>query len=132
MTDDTTRRGRTTFTAALLVVLALALPVGAWGLTCGDGTVDVLEDCDEGPANGNPDSCCTVSCTFVPADTQCRDTTGECDPADVCSGTSGVCDDVKRTDVCRHCSITATKRRSGLHYCSPPSFSKKQIKVSMP
>jgi cysteine-rich repeat protein len=101
MSDDTTRRGRTTFTAALLVVLALALPVRSEGLVCGDGALDVLEECDEGPANGAADSCCTILCTFVAADTQCRDATGECDPADVCSGTSGVCADVKRTDVCR-------------------------------
>src|SRR4029077_6139614 len=93
MSDDTTRRGRTTFTAVLLFVASLALPaVSSAQLVCGDGGLFPLtEECDEGPANGAPDSCCASDCTFVPASTPCRDSTGACDPADVCSGTSGVC-----------------------------------------
>lgn len=111
MTHETKRRGRTIVTAALLfrtlVVTAMVVlgfvvsPVHAQIPPCGDGSLDLGEECDEGPATGTADSCCAIDCTFRPAATPCRDTTGECDPADVCSGTSGVCDDVKRTDVCR-------------------------------
>src|SRR5690349_20351354 len=101
MSDEMTRRGRTTFTAVFFLVGALALPVAASALLCGDGTLDILEQCDEGAANGAPDSCCTAVCTFVAADTPCRDSAGACDLADVCSGSSGVCDDLKSTDVCR-------------------------------
>jgi cysteine-rich repeat protein len=103
MNDDTKRCGRVIFTAVLLLVASLALPHPTWAQIppCGDGTLDAGEECDEGPATGAPDSCCAIDCTFRPASTPCRDATGECDPADVCSGTSGVCVDVKRTDVCR-------------------------------
>ena len=103
MSDDSKRRGRTTITAALLFVaaLVLAVPLRADALICGDLLPDVGEDCDLGFANGAPDSCCASDCTFQPAATSCRDATGECDPADVCSGTSDTCDDVKRTDECR-------------------------------
>jgi cysteine-rich repeat protein len=101
MTHETKRRGRTILTAALLFVTALVSPLAAQIPPCGDGLLDLGEECDEGLATGAPDSCCAIDCTFRPALTPCRDTTGECDPADVCSGTSGTCDDVKRTDVCR-------------------------------
>jgi len=101
MTHETKRRGRTILAAALLFVTALVSPLGAQIPPCGDGLLDLGEECDEGLATGAPDSCCAIDCTFRPALTPCRDTTGECDPADVCSGTSGTCDDVKRTDVCR-------------------------------
>eukprot|EP01119_Soliformovum_irregulare_P003808 TRINITY_DN1486_c0_g1_i1.p1 TRINITY_DN1486_c0_g1~~TRINITY_DN1486_c0_g1_i1.p1 ORF type:complete len:988 (-),score=258.55 TRINITY_DN1486_c0_g1_i1:17-2980(-) len=38
---------------------------------CGDGVVEGSEDCDNGLDNGSPTSCCTLNCTFVPADTAC-------------------------------------------------------------
>ena len=105
MTHDGTRRVRTTMTAVLLAVLMLAgagLGSPAQALVCGDGFLDVLEDCDEGVANGQPDSCCTGSCTFVVVDTPCRDAAGACDVVDVCSGASGTCGaDVKSTAECR-------------------------------
>lgn len=103
MSDDTRRRGRTTFTAAFLVValLTFGAPPRAHALVCGDGTLDVLEDCDEGPANGAADSCCTALCAFRPANDPCRNAAGDCDVADVCSGSSGTCDDAKSTAECR-------------------------------
>lgn len=111
MTFEWTRRGRTISTAtrlflgalfvtAFVAMVAVAL-AGAQIPPCGDGFLDGGEECDEGPATGQPDSCCAIDCTFRPAATPCRDTTGVCDPADVCSGTSGVCDDVKSTAECR-------------------------------
>ncbi len=103
MSDDTTRRGRTTLIAVLLLVAALALPSAARAQIppCGDGNLDVLEECDDGPATGTPESCCTILCTLRPADTACRDAAGECDLADVCDGSSGACGDLKSTGPCR-------------------------------
>jgi len=35
------------------------------GATCGNGTIDPGEQCDDGAANGTAASCCTTSCTLV-------------------------------------------------------------------
>lgn len=61
---------------------------------CGDGTVDDGEACDAGAANGAPGACCGIDCTFRAAGTSCRESRGECDIADACSGESGTCPDV--------------------------------------
>src|SRR5262245_6808853 len=45
--------------------------------TCGDGTLDPGEACDEGPSNG--DGCCTLACTLVDPDAD-----GVCTPHDNC------------------------------------------------
>lgn len=59
---------------------------------CGNGQVEVSEQCDLGSAlNGQPGSCCTAQCTFVPVNTTCRDSVGSCDVAEVCSGSSATC-----------------------------------------
>ncbi len=61
---------------------------------CGDGVNDgsaAGEQCDEGAANGTAASCCTSDCKLKSAGTQCRATTGECDPAEQCTGSSGAC-----------------------------------------
>lgn len=103
MSDDMTRRGRTTLTLALLLFAVCVLPTAlrAQIPPCGDGTLDLGEECDEGIATGTAESCCAVDCTFKPATTPCRDAAGACDLADVCSGTSGVCADAKSTAECR-------------------------------
>ena len=103
MSDDTERRGRTTFIAAFLVVALFAFTpaLRAQVPPCGDGFLDLGEECDEGPATGTAESCCAIDCTFRPASTLCRVAAGACDVDDACSGTSGVCDDAKSTDVCR-------------------------------
>ena len=45
-----------------------------WALSCGDGTLDPSEHCDDGASNGTPTSCCTGTCAI-------RDGAGEeCDP----------------------------------------------------
>ncbi len=71
---------------------------------CGDGAVDLGEECDLGPLNGQPQSCCAADCTFTLAGTECRAAAGECDAAEVCSGASASCPaDVKQPSgtVCR-------------------------------
>ncbi len=78
---------------------------------CGNGTIDsgpsYTEQCDAGPQNGQPGSCCSSSCTFVTDGTPCSDndacTTGDscqsgvctpgptqaCPPCQTCDGNSG-------------------------------------------
>ncbi len=60
---------------------------------CGDGDVDVGEDCDGGGSNGDPGSCCTDDCEFVTAGTVCRSTSlgDDCDVEETCTGASGAC-----------------------------------------
>ncbi|MCO6437120.1 MAG: VWA domain-containing protein, partial [Phycisphaerae bacterium] len=57
---------------------------------CGNGTVDVGEDCDDG--NTVDGDCCSSTCTFEIAGTACGNQTpeGACDLADVCDG-AGMC-----------------------------------------
>ena len=64
---------------------------------CGDGTVQsATEQCDEGSANGTNGSCCTANCQRKSAGTLCRESAGECDIAESCTGTSEKCpNDVK-------------------------------------
>jgi hypothetical protein len=59
--------------------------------SCGDGILDPGESCDLGSSNGAPDSCCSGTCTFKSSGTQCRAAAGECDLAETCSGSSGIC-----------------------------------------
>jgi hypothetical protein len=60
---------------------------------CGNGTIDsgpsYVEECDLGPANGQPNSCCNSDCTAVTAGGSCTPDSNPC-TADVCDG-SGVC-----------------------------------------
>jgi cysteine-rich repeat protein len=57
--------------------------------TCGDGTLDPGEQCDDGAANGLPGDCCTVTCAFQPAGTACTEDGNLC-TADLCDG-AGTC-----------------------------------------
>ncbi|KAK4101048.1 hypothetical protein N658DRAFT_78371 [Parathielavia hyrcaniae] len=83
------------------------------GSQCGNGIVEQGEDCDcggEESCASNPccdpatckytagsvcdptnEECCTGQCTFMGNGTVCRDSTGSCDPQEVCSGTSAGC-----------------------------------------
>ena len=89
------------------VLLALALasvlaPAAASALVCGDGILDLLEECDLGAANGASDSCCTSSCTFRPAGEVCRPAVGACDAVEACTGLADFCPpDLKSIGVCR-------------------------------
>jgi len=51
---------------------------------CGNGVVENGEQCDGG-------DCCKSDCTFKPANTVCRAAAGECDVAEVCTGSSSTC-----------------------------------------
>jgi cysteine-rich repeat protein len=58
--------------------------------TCGDGILDLGEQCDDGVANGLPGDCCTATCSFQPAGITCTDdgnlcTADLCDPAGTCT-----------------------------------------------
>ncbi|KAH7321120.1 ADAM protease ADM-B [Stachybotrys elegans] len=83
------------------------------GALCGNGIVELGEECDCGGEQGcgnNPccdaatcqfvgsavcdptsEECCTDQCRYAGRNTVCRASTGECDPAETCSGNSGTC-----------------------------------------
>jgi len=82
------------------------------GPICGNGIVEVGEDCDCGGTSGcgndkccNPTTCkytsgsvcddanddCCLNCQLKTAGTVCRPSTGVCDPQEVCTGNSSSC-----------------------------------------
>ncbi|KAG9233905.1 ADAM family of metalloprotease-like protein ADM-B [Amylocarpus encephaloides] len=83
------------------------------GSQCGNGIVESGEDCDcGGPSgcSGNPccnpttcefntnavcdpsnEDCCSAQCQFQGSGVVCRASSGTCDPAETCSGTSATC-----------------------------------------
>lgn len=83
------------------------------GRQCGNGIVEEGEDCDCGGPQGcgnnaccdaatckfkagavcdpSNEDCCTGQCQLASASTVCRASTGVCDPAETCSGTSPYC-----------------------------------------
>ena len=72
--------------AALLVIFTLlATACGGSGKagndanTCGNGSVDPGEDCDDGAANGTAGDGCTASCKF-----ECNDPSADCAAAPAC------------------------------------------------
>lgn len=85
---------------------------------CGNGFVEEDEECDCGPHDLCTNQCCnpttcklaahaqcahgtccnTLTCSFVPAGTTCRNSAGECDLVDKCSGDKGDCPDVTIPD----------------------------------
>lgn len=86
------------------------------GSQCGNGIVEAGEDCDCGGTEGcgdnsccdattckfknnavcddSNDSCCS-NCQYASADTVCRASTGQCDIAEKCTGTTSSCPDDK-------------------------------------
>ncbi len=67
--------------AAMLFLLGAATAARA---VCGDGIVDVGEECDGG-------ACCSSTCILEPASTICRASTDPCDAAEYCTGSSPAC-----------------------------------------
>ena len=67
--------------------------VGGGTGPCGDGVVDEIETCDQGPDNGTPGSCCAADCSAIlPQGTVCRPGSGDvCDAEEICDGVSPVC-----------------------------------------
>lgn len=83
------------------------------GSQCGNGIVEMGEDCDCGGEAGcgtnpccNPttckfktdavcdpsnEDCCLSTCKFATQGTVCRASTGSCDPQETCSGTAATC-----------------------------------------
>lgn len=71
---------------------------------CGNGGSNPGEECDLANLNGTPGSCCTSACQFRPQGQICRPAGGDCDQAEVCSGSSQSCGvDLKKpsSQVCR-------------------------------
>jgi hypothetical protein len=86
---------RTLAAIGLASALATALPASpvSGGLViemCGNGAVDPGEDCDLGPNNGRPGTCCDA-CRFVDPGVVCRPAADDCDRPDTCNGVVGVC-----------------------------------------
>src|SRR5262245_40299703 len=75
--------------------------IGRRAEICGNGFLDLNEQCDFGAANGQPGSCCNADCTFAAATTACDDgdpctTTATCDGAGHCpvtGFTTAACND---------------------------------------
>jgi cysteine-rich repeat protein len=79
--------------AASIAIVLLGPVLGFAQSVCGNGTVEMGEQCDGG-------ACCTPGCTFVAAGTVCRPratTCGDgddaclCDAVEVCTGSSAAC-----------------------------------------
>ncbi len=61
----------------------------AYRTPCGDSTLDVGEQCDDG--NTADGDCCSSTCQFEAVGTMCRAVAGVCDVAETCTGLSGAC-----------------------------------------
>src|SRR5438552_15036733 len=66
-----------------------AAAIATYRSTCGDGTLDPGEQCDD--ANNLNGDCCSAACQIEAAGTVCRPVAGVCDVAETCTGTSGAC-----------------------------------------
>ena len=58
---------------------------------CGNGVPEGSEDCDNGASNGMPGQCCSSTCSFETAGTECRAAASSCDEAEQCTGTEATC-----------------------------------------
>ena len=71
--------------------LALLAVPGMAAAVCGDGSLDLGEQCDPGPDVAT--DCCTAGCTITSATPAfvCRPVADLCDVAEVCNGVSATC-----------------------------------------
>ncbi len=105
---------------------------------CGNGNLDAgpsyTEACDDGPANGQPGSCCTTACTFVTAGTGCSDgnacTTGETCNAGVCGG--GLAQTCPLCETCNPLGGCMQGPRTGCTVPTTPFKAKLQLKDRTP
>ncbi len=65
--------------------------IGPGPCGCGDGMIQDREECDQGPSNGAPGSCCSDKCFLVTVGTECRASSGPCDMAEYCTGDDPAC-----------------------------------------
>jgi cysteine-rich repeat protein len=64
-------------------ILDVVMPV------CGNGYLTIDEECDDG--NTDPGDCCSPTCQYESAETECRASAGTCDIAETCTGASADC-----------------------------------------
>ena len=60
-------------------------PPSGSAIVCGNSVVESGEQCDP------PSACCSSTCQFRPSSTVCRASTGVCDVAETCTGSSSSC-----------------------------------------
>jgi cysteine-rich repeat protein len=73
----------------VLALVSLAVVPSADAQVCGNGVIEIGEDCDDG--NVLPGDCCSVVCTLIEVGAICREAKSECDLVEVCDGVSGLC-----------------------------------------
>ncbi|MEC8022613.1 MAG: hypothetical protein VX223_01675, partial [Myxococcota bacterium] len=96
--------------AGLVGLLLLASPTTAYAF-CGDGLLEIGEDCDDGILNGSAASCCTGNCTEASNGSPCDDG-NQCTQNDSCAKGScigGTTTDCSDDNVCTD------------NYCDPAS-----------
>lgn len=76
--------------AALLAVTAAPAAAQRSPL-CGNGELNLDEECDNGEANGLPGSCCNSFCRLRPAGIICRHAAAPCDAPERCTGDAPLC-----------------------------------------
>ncbi|OQE43406.1 hypothetical protein PENCOP_c003G04879 [Penicillium coprophilum] len=122
------------------------------GSQCGNGIVEAGEDCDCGDeescadnsccdpktckfkdnsvCDDSNDSCCS-QCQFASADTICRASTGECDIAETCSGTSSSCPSNKYKDDGAACGEKDQKLSCASGQCTSRDYQCRTVIGSM-
>lgn len=87
----TVRRLPITLAVAVLLAVTAAPAAAQRSPLCGNGEVNLDEECDTGEANGLPGSCCNALCRFRARGTICRHAGAPCDAVERCTGESPVC-----------------------------------------
>ena len=83
-------RTRETRWFVLAAALVVTMAPRTWA-ACGDGVVEVGEQCDLAAGNGSPTTCCTTLCEFRAEDNVCRPAANACDLPELCTGVSDTC-----------------------------------------